>query len=111
MSRSDGALGLFKAESSLAIGEAMHRSVGRLMTIADLGLALEGAARLDIAKPVHAGSGKPAGQKPLLIPDNDIGGLGEDVQDVSTIPGGDAEALALADGEAFDAIMGSEDFA
>ena len=82
-----------------------------LVAVADLDADADGFGELGDGDPVEAVGEEVAGLELFVGADCDLVGVGVDVEDVERVGAGDAEALALAYGEAVDARVMADDFA
>ena len=90
-----------------------ERGHGRGVAMADLGADTDGFAfgEAGDGDPVEAVGVEVAGEEIFVVADGDLVGVGVDGEDVERVDRCEAEALALADGEALDAFVMADDFA
>ncbi len=107
----DGALGSVEGDAEELAGlggggvggEEFEESGGGLVDVADFDLGACGAGDAGDGDPVDSVDGEGGDVERGLGADGDLAGGLVDVEDVEGVGGGDAEALALADGEVVDA--------
>src|ERR1700677_3837343 len=90
---------------------AGERGHGRGGAMADLDADADGFGQLGDGDPVEAVGEEVAGEEVFVGADGDLVGVGVDGEDVERVGAGEAEALALADGEALDAFVMADDLA
>src|SRR3984885_10839962 len=99
---SGGSLGLVEAGVDRVFVDAAERGHGRGVAVADLGADADGLAfgEAGDGDPVEAVGEEVAGEEIVVGADGDLVRIGMDGEDVERVWAGEAEALALADGEA-----------
>src|SRR5262245_10663168 len=107
LARRDGALRLGELDAGAAIRKDRHQRVGSRVAVADPGAAGQ-RSRGRVAKPVDRRGNQLGGEQLLARADHDVMRRGEDLQDVAALACCEAEALALAYGEALDAVVVGE---
>src|SRR5689334_22558531 len=81
------------------------------MTMADLGCDAHGLAQVVESDPVEVAGDEAAGEEFIIAADGHLAADAVDLDDVERRAGGDAQSLALADGEVVNAVMTAEDAA
>src|SRR6202000_2923559 len=97
-----------------AIGGAQPRRLrraGRSHAHENLEPVADRAIEIAVADPVDVAQHDAIHPQRLARPDHDAAACGIKLHDVQRRAGGDAEALALADGEMNDALMAADDMA
>jgi len=109
----DGSLGLVEESMDGVVIDAAEGGHGRGVAMADLGADADGFAfgQAGDGDPVEAVGEEIAGEKIFVGADGDPVGVGVDGEDVERVGRGEAEALALAYGEALDAFVVTDDLA
>src|SRR5882757_8568752 len=109
----DGALGLVEEGVDGVVVDAAERGRGWGVAMSDFGTDADGFAfgETGDGDPVEAVGEEIAGEEIFVGAYGDLVGVGMDRQDVERVGRGEAEALALADGEALDAFVMADDLA
>ena len=103
--------GSSKRAWTVSASTRVRRGHGRGVAMADLDADADGFGELGDGDPVEAVGEEVAGEEIFVGAYGDLVGVGVDVEDVERVGAGEAEALALADGEALDAFVVADDFA
>lgn len=107
----DGALGFVEVGVDFGVVEAGEGGQGGLVAMADLDADADGVGELWDGYPVEAVGAEVAGEEIFVGAYGDLVRVRMDVEDVERIGAGEAEALALADGEGLDSGVVADDFA
>jgi hypothetical protein len=107
----DGALGLVEEGADLVVVDAGEGGHCGDVAVADLDADADGFGELGDGYPVEAVGEEVARHEIGVGANGDLVGVGVDVEDVEGLGAGEAEALALTDGEGVDAGVVADDFA